>query len=418
MDSSSNQINVNQDEMKTVGSSFVSFLLILVKFRKFLFWFVFTITLGATTFALLSEKWFKSTASVLPAERTDFLGALSGISSLFKGISASGGLSALTGNSETDRYVAILESSTVLDSIITEFNLRKVYDLEDTYYYKTVEMLVSNSEIETQDEGNLTISVYDTSPQRAADIANFYVQLLNDINTDLSIRNAKANRGFIENRYLQNVSDIDSLEKAMKIFQEKFGVIAVPEQIEASVKSMAEIYSAFTLKEIELNVLKRTYKSDSPILKSIEIEVDEFRKKLNSLTVGDQKFGNNINLLIPFNKAPELANKYLKIYRNLEIQYKILEFITPLYEQAKVEEVRNTPSVIILDKANPAERKSKPKASLYGLLSLVLSITLSLIIITFLELFDNLKVNNKKSYDNIFNPIKADLRKIFFLSKK
>ncbi len=418
MDSISKQKKENSGEHVVVGNSFISLLLILVKFRKFLIWFVLLITIGSTTFALLSQKWYKSTTSVLAAERTDFLGALSGISSLFKGISASGGLSALAGNSELDRYIAILESSSILDSVIEKFSLQQAYELQDDYYFKTVDMLKSNTEIEDQDEGDLTITVFDTDPQRAADIANYYVKLLNDLNTELSIRNAKANREFIENRYQQNVSDIDSLEKSMKNFQEKYGVIAVPEQIEASVKSMAEIYSSFTKKEIELNVLKRTFDKDNPILKEVMIEVEEIKKKINSLTIGDQVFGDNVNLLIPFKKAPELGNKYLKIYRNLEIQYKILEFITPLYEQARVEEVRNTPSVIILDKAFPAERKSKPKASLYGMLALVISLTVALIIISFLELFNRLKVENRNTYDNIFSPLKTDIKKIFFINKK
>ena len=47
-------------------------------------------------------------------------------------------------------------------------------------------------------------------------------------------------------------------------------------------------------------------------------------------------------VLIPLNIAPSLVNKYLNIYKNLEIQYTIAEFITPVYEQAKIEEVLNT----------------------------------------------------------------------------
>jgi uncharacterized protein involved in exopolysaccharide biosynthesis len=49
-----------------------------------------------------------------------------------------------------------------------------------------------------------------------------------------------------------------------------------------------------------------------------------------------------------------------------------------MYEQSKVEEQRQTPSVIVLDRANPAERKSRPKrilimmgGTLIGLLSAI-----------------------------------------------
>jgi len=52
-----------------------------------------------------------------------------------------------------------------------------------------------------------------------------------------------------------------------------------------------------------------------------------------------------------------------------------------LYEQAKVEERRQTPSVIVLDKAAPAERKAKPKVTLYALIALVGSILFSVAVI-------------------------------------
>ena len=38
-----------------------------------------------------------------------------------------------------------------------------------------------------------------------------------------------------------------------------------------------------------------------------------------------------------------------------------MTFLLPLYEQAKIEEKRETPTIIILDKPNMSERKTKPK---------------------------------------------------------
>ena len=85
-----------------------------------------------------------------------------------------------------------------------------------------------------------------------------------------------------------------------------------------------------------------------------------------------------MKILGPFSLAPELGGKYVRLFREMEIQNKILEFVTPLYEQAKVEEKRETPSVIVLDSALVPERKAKPKASLYGVLAMVVSTLLAL----------------------------------------
>lgn len=413
------QIHPSSSMDKTiVGNSLLEFIKVIVKYRWFLILFIFLITAGASLYAVFAPKWYKSTASVLPAENSDFL-SMTGLSSLAKGFSVSRSLSALSGNSsETDRFVAILKSATITDEVINKFNLRKEYDLENSIYEKVVKEWLSNFELEVQDEGNLSITVYDKDPGQAARIANYLVQRLNEKNTELLIRNAKANREFVEKRYLQNVADISNLENEMKAFQQKYGVIAVPEQLEATVKSMSEIYANLYRKEIELNIAKQSFGPDHPITRGNEIEVEELQKKINMLNAGVDESQQDVNLLIPFKKAPQIGNEYLKIYRNLEIQYKILEFIQPLYEQAKVEEVRNTPSVLVLDYAFPADHKAKPKILFYFLVSFVISLSLAFVIVFVIETFSRLKTVDKNKYDNIRKTLQSDLIFSKFIRKK
>lgn len=419
MTNNSNQdlSQINNDKTK-VGSSLLDFISIVVKYRWFLILFVFLITAGASLYAVFAPKWYKSTASVLPAENNDFL-SMTGLSSLAKGFSASRGLAALSGSStETDRFVAILKSATITEEVINKFNLRKVYNLENSIYEKVVKEWKSNFELEVQDEGNLTITVYDKDPKQAANIANFLVQRLNEKNTELLIRNAKANREFVEKRYFQNITDIANLETEMKKFQQKFGVISVPDQLEATVKSMSEIYANLYKKEIELSIAKQSFGPDHPITKGYEIEVSEVQKKINQLNEGTDASQKNVKLLIPFKQAPELGNEYLKIYRNLEIQYKILEFIQPLYEQAKVEEVRNTPSVLVLDNAFPADHKAKPKILFYFLISFVISLSIAFVIVFVIEIFSRLKNVDSNRYNNIRSTLQSDLIFSKFIRKK
>jgi len=410
---------MDQEQNTSIGSSFFEFLTITVKYRWLLFWFIFIITISVTSYALLSPKWYKSTASVIPAEKNDLLSTISGISSLAKGFSGSKGLAALTGGtSESDKFIAILKSATITDDVIKKFELRKEYEMEDAYYEKLVKEWQSNCSIEIQDEGNLSIAVFDKNPQRAADIANFLVMRLNEINTTLGVQNAKANREFVEKRYLQSLNDINGLESGMQTFQEKYGVIAVPQQLEATVKSLSAIYAELYKKEVEYNVLKQTYGIDFPMTANAKIEMDELRLKITSLNAGTDASQKDVKLLIPFKQAPELGNEYLKIYKNLEIQYKILEFIQPLYEQAKIEEIRNTPSVLVLDKAVPADHKAKPKAALFALISLVVSIILGLFLVFLIELFKKHKKSYPENYQFITGWVKSDLRNVFFKKRQ
>jgi tyrosine-protein kinase Etk/Wzc len=376
---------------ETSASVLIDFLSVIIKYRKFIFRFILFITVITTGIALLLPKWYKSTASVFPAEKADLLGGLEGIASLAKSFSPGKALSSLSGNSETDRYVAILKSATVLNAVIQKFDLVHVYDITSYPMEKTAKELLSNVEFTVETEGNLTITVYDNDPQRAADMANYFVEMLNTKNTELQVQNAHGNRQFIEERYKKNLSDMAAAEDSLKTFQKNYGVIALPEQVEASIKAVAEITGQLAIKEVQANVLRRTQSLDNPTLRATQIEIDEIRNKLSQMNSGVNFSKNEMNVFVPFSKMPDLGSEYIRRFRDVEIQYKILQFITPLYEQAKVEEKRQTPSVLVLDKAGPAERKSKPKISLFCLLGFTCSLLIALFIVYFLEFIERMK---------------------------
>jgi capsule polysaccharide export protein KpsE/RkpR len=395
-----------------LGKTIMDFFAVLARWRRFITRFVLAATVITTVVTLLLPKWYKSTASVFPAEQTSIFPDLGGVSSLFKSLSggASKGLSRLTGNSEADRYTAILKSGRVLSAMIDKFNLVDYYDYSSSSYRneKTSKELIDNTSIELQDEGNLTVSVFDKDPKRAADMANYYVDLLNQTNSELMVQNAKGNREFIEQRYQKNLTDLRVAEDAMQNFQTKFGVIAVPEQTEATIKAGAELYGKLAVKEIDLDILKRTASESHPSVAQAEVEVEEIRKKLREMNAGSFTAGDDMKILVPFKQAPQLAAQYLRLYRDLQIQNKILEFITPLYEQAKVEENRNTPSVVVLDRAGVPERKAKPKVSLYALLAFVISTMLSLFVVFTAEGIERLRFMYPERFGALVGVVRSD----------
>jgi uncharacterized protein involved in exopolysaccharide biosynthesis len=96
------------------------------------------------------------------------------------------------------------------------------------------------------------------------------------------------------------------------------------------------------------------------------------------------------------------------LYREIEIQYKILQFVTPLFEQAKVEEQRSTPSVVVLDYASVPERKAKPKLSLYLLMAFVLSTIGSILLVFLAEGVDRLRAANPGQFDTLGRAVRSD----------
>jgi uncharacterized protein involved in exopolysaccharide biosynthesis len=115
-----------------------------------------------------------------------------------------------------------------------------------------------------------------------------------------------------------------------------------------------------------------------------------------------------MKVLVPFKQAPELAVQYVRLYRDVQIQNKILEFITPLYEQAKVEENRSTPSVVVLDHAGVPERKARPKVSLFALLALVVSSLISLVVVFTQEGVEKLRLLNPSRFNSLVHLVRSD----------
>ena len=399
-----------QEIIQPLNASVVDFFEVLARWRKFLVWLILVSTISTGFITFLMPKWYKATASVFPAEQTSLFPGLESVSSLFKNLSPVKKLGGLSGNSETDRYVAILKSQSLSAAMIQHFDLIRVYGWDGASYAneRTVKDLFDNTAIEVQDEGNLTISVFDKDPKRAADMANYYVSLLNTTNSSLLVQNARGNREFIEQRYEKNRQDLVTAEEAMKQFQVKYGVLAVPEQTEVSIKAGAEISAKLASKEIEYQVLRRTMSVDHPSVVAVQAEIEEMKRKLNSMNAATGDEVGSINFLIPFREAPKLAQEYIRLYRELEIQNKILEFITPIYEQAKIEEKRNTPSVVILDHAIVPERKAKPKIMLYMLLAFVVSALVGLSSIFIAEAFVRMRSRFPDRVHAIIDAIQSD----------
>ena len=399
----------NGGTVHSTGDSLMEFLGVITRHRKFISRFVLLTTVGVTVLALLLPKWYKSTASVFPAEKADLLGGLEGMASFAKALSPSKALSALGGGSqELDRYVAILKSGTVVNAVIQKFDLVHVYDISSYPMEKTAKELLSNADFTVEPEGNLSITVYDKDPQRAAEMANYFVEMLNKTNTELQVQNARGNRVFIEGRYQKNLVDLRAAEDSLRVFQKRFGVIALPEQTEASIKGAAELYGQLALKEVQVGVLRRSLSEDNPAVQGAQIEVDELRRKLGELNTGVGMGADDPKVFVPFKKIPDLGMEYIRRFRDVEIQYKILQFVTPIYEQAKVEENRATPSVLVLDRGGPAERKAKPKVTLYALVSFVASILVAFVVVFTLELVRKIKTTHPEQFNRTVSTLRSD----------
>ncbi len=387
----------------------------IARWRRVIIWSIVASTLISTVVAFLITPQFKSTASVFPAEEADMFGGLGSMSSLIRSFSPIGGLAGFGATPSQDKYMAILESGRVLGRVIKKFDLVNVYGITKYPIEKTTEELLDNVEFTAEPEGHIMIEVYDEDPQRAADMANFFVEELNRANSELLVQNARGNRRFIEERYLKNLDDLAAAEDSMKSFQKKYGVVAMPEQTEASIKAAAELAARLIVKEVQIGVERRTLSPDHPAVSATKIEIEELQSKISEMNDGQSTSEGELKVFVPFALIPDLGAEYLRKFREVEIQYMILQFIMPLYEQAKVEEQRQTPSVVVLDRAFPAERKARPRRLFILIGGMLIGFFGSF---TYVAISDRWKEEKERdtaffrSVSRLFNSLTSDLRSL------
>jgi tyrosine-protein kinase Etk/Wzc len=346
-------------EVEQKKADTLDYLAVLLRWRRFIIINVLIVTTLAVITSLLMPKWYKSTASVLPPKEPDMFGSLGAASSVLRGLSGRG-LKGLGQGSSSYNYFAVLKSRRAMEAVIRRFDLINVYEISDTSMEKARRELAGNAAFEMGDDDNITIEVLDKDPQRAADIANYFVELLNDISIELGTQEARNNREFIEKRLEGSKVDLRNAEVAVQQYQEKTKMIIVVDPSTTGMSGIAELYGMKAKKEVELGILKRTVSADNTLVRQAELEIRELDRKLSTF--------------------PGVGMESLRLYRDLLIQQKIIEFLVPLHEQAKVDEQKDVPVLLVLDKAIPAERKVKPQRALIVFLASGLSLLLSLVL--------------------------------------
>ena len=89
----------------------------------------------------------------------------------------------------------------------------------------------------------------------------------------------------------------------------------------------------------------------------------------------------NIEFSVSFNTLPSLGLENARLIREVELQNVIQQILIPQFEQAKLEETKNIPTLQIIDKPKVALNKTKPKRSLIVIGSTIMSFLMSLIFV-------------------------------------
>jgi tyrosine-protein kinase Etk/Wzc len=414
-----------KDQSEDEKISLYSYLSILIAYRRFIFFNFLGVCVVVAILSLFLPNWYTASTTLLPPRREGLGLGMSLTSSLTGGLSEFGtSMSLPLMVSPSDVIAAILKSRSVALAVVEKENLMKIYDTKTEE--NALRELYSHTEVKVTPEGLISLSFEDKDRVKAASVANCFVEELDRVNRETNTSQAKNARVFIEERLVQTKKDLTEAEENLKKFQEENKAISLDEQMKASIEGAADLKAQMVAAEIELNVLRKTMSPSHPQILGLKSRINELKRQLDIWTLGDQKEETNgkKGLDVPFVEVPALSMELARLVREVKIQSAVFELLTNQYEQYKIQETRDTPTIQVLDKAFPPERKSKPRrAFLVGIAGIV-SLATSVIFVFGLEYFKKSKERNPQEFEKIQTLLGAwrkdaeDLKKKFFFRQR
>lgn len=293
---------------------------------------------------------FSSTTTFLPPQQQQS-SAASALASLGSLAGLAGGAAGI--KSPAEQYVSLMQSVTVADRLIDKFNLLTTYEAK--FRQDARKTLATNSQISVgKKDGLITVTVEDTNPQQAAAMANQYVEELRRMTQVLAVSEAQQRRVFFEKQLQEAKTRLTAAQTALQ--DSGFNAGALKAEPKAAAESYARVRAELTAAEIRLQTLRSNLAEGAPEVRQLTTTVQALRGRLAEQERSEAETGSNA-----------AGPNYVSKYREFKYQETLFELMARQYELARVDESREGALIQVVDAASPAERKIKPKRSLFAL---------------------------------------------------
>ena len=313
--------------------------------------FVFGVSAVAVVVALLLPQWFASESTLLPpSEGPD---SYSAMASLIQS-SALSKIGMFSTQTPSDVFAEILRSRTLREDLITAYGLQRVYKAKNMDL--ALRALDRHLKIDVDKAGLIHVRAEDRDPRRAADMANHLAETLDRFNRETYNTRAKRVRIFLQQRLADVSNRMSEAEAALTGYEKTNKVVATTEA--SAVGGIAGIMAERMNLQIKRAYVASYSHEDSPALRQIDAEMEAYERELA--------------------KMPALKQEGSRLALEAELQRRLFSLITAQYEDARVQEMRDTPTITVLDVARASQVRARPKRGILVAVAAFLSTALAL----------------------------------------
>ena len=261
---------------------------------------------------------YTATVKIMTPQQTQSSAALMMMNQL---TSMSGGsLAALAGGglglkNPNDTYIGLLTSRPIADAIIQKFSLAKEYHARDMT--KARKKLAGYTEVTSEKNGFIAVSVTDRDKSRAAAMANTYTDQLRILTKTLAVTEASQRRLFYEEQLKQAKEALVAAALAFQQVQQQKGLIQLDAQAKAMIESLTALRAQVAAKQVEVQALRSYSTEQNP-------DVQLAEKELTSLQAEETRLeqSNHVPGIagLGLGNVPAAGLEYLRAAHELQYQ--------------------------------------------------------------------------------------------------
>jgi capsule polysaccharide export protein KpsE/RkpR len=335
-------------------------------------------------------KIYQARTTIIPLESSQ-----TGISTTLAGMAGMAGIN-VGKTTPAEKFVAVLDSRTLAENVIRKLSLlselfagsSRTLAIQDG-----VRILKGITQISTdRKSGLVSVTVEYKDPERAAQIANAFVEELDHFMNTNALTLAKKKRLFLEQQIAQAKEQMKVAEEKLKEYQQNKRLPAPDLQAQATIKGLSDLKAEVISKEVQLGVLRSYATSQNPEVQTLQEQINMLRQQLAKLEAGGKNPSGGSDLSLQ--SAPQLALSFERYKREIEFQGKMLEILVPQYEVTKMEEAKEDISFQVIDRAVPPIQKFKPRIKKNVLFSGVLSIFFGIFVAFFAHYVERIKTQS------------------------
>ncbi len=312
---------MSKKEQKGFNFSSVDLLIYMWNKRRILIIVSFLAAVTSIIVSLQITEKYKSTVVMFPTTGASVSKAL--LSSNYAGRQSVYGFGE---EEQAEQLLQVLNSEQIRSRIIEKYNLMEHYEIDSTSKYPYTELIntyKNNINFRRTELMSVEISVMDTDPQQAADIANDISNLIDTVFNNMKYERAQAAFEMVSMEFMEAADNVGLLQDSLEF---------IGKQISSSLRRMEGSSTA-------------------------------------QLTTALAQYGGT----------------FISLTKNVEHHTRRYTDLRQRYQEARMEANQRLPHKFIIDKAYPSEKKAYPRRSIIVLVSTASAFLFTLILLIIID---------------------------------